>query len=191
MIVKIKLDNEIWKTISGYSNYKVSNKGNVKSIVHKRKSSYDRFANKEFIMKTKFSCGYKQVELIDDNNNHKLLYVHRLVAETFIPNPNNYPCVNHKDENKANNVVENLEWCSVSYNNIYGSRAKKVGERNRRYIYLYEITNNKLCFVKKIPLTYCVKYNISIGKIYYYIDTNRSFKSKDNKHYYKVYSKAI
>lgn len=190
-MIELKLDTETWKVIPGYSNYKISNLGKIKSIPHKRKNSYDRFANKEVIMRTKLSGGYKQVELIDDNNNHKLLYVHRLVAITFIPNPNNYPCVNHKDENKVNNNVENLEWCSVSYNNKYGDRAKKVGEKIRRYVYLYEVKNDNLLFLDTFYISDCFKYNISIGQIYYYIDTNRAFKSKDNKHFYKLYSKAI
>lgn len=56
----------------------------------------------------------------------KNLRVHRLVAEAFIPNPNNLPMINHKDENKTNNNVENLEWCSCAYNNTYGERLKKV-----------------------------------------------------------------
>ena len=53
------------------------------------------------------------------------MLVHRVVADAFIPNPNNYPCINHKDENPANNKVENLEWCTYKYNNNYGTFAER------------------------------------------------------------------
>lgn len=62
------------------------------------------------------------------NKVYKTFRIHRLVAETYIPNPNNYPQVNHKDENKSNNSVENLEWCTPSYNINYGGRNKKFSK---------------------------------------------------------------
>lgn len=72
------------------------------------------------------SSGYPIVKLYRDGN-YKTIAVHRLVADTFINNPNNLECINHKDENKQNNSVSNLEWCTKSYNNCYGNKAIKIG----------------------------------------------------------------
>lgn len=101
---------EIWKDILGYEGkYQVSNLGNIKNL---------KYLNSN---KTKLMClkkhnkGYKQVEL-SKNHKTKTYLVHRLVAQAFIPNPNNYPLINHKDFNKQNNNVENLEWCNQSQN---------------------------------------------------------------------------
>lgn len=68
--------------------------------------------------------GYYGLELANKDG-HKRLSIHRLVALAYIPNPNNYPIVNHKDENKLNNNVENLEWCTAKYNLTYGSTIKR------------------------------------------------------------------
>ena len=68
--------------------------------------------------------GYKTVALTKDGKT-KTVYVHRIVAEAFIENPDNLPMVNHKDEDKTNNFVENLEWCTASYNRTYGKGAEK------------------------------------------------------------------
>ena len=111
-----KLNMEIWKPIKDYPDYMVSNLGRVKSL---------RFG-KEKILKTQSDKdGYKKINLFKDkkSNNKK---IHRLVAEAFIPNPNNLPCINHKNEIKDDNRLENLEWCSVAYNNIYGTRIEKL-----------------------------------------------------------------
>ena len=97
----------IWKDIKGYEGlYEVSNTGYIKSLQFK----------KPFIKKfNKNHQGYLSVSLYKDNEN-KLVKVHRVVAEAFISNPENKPQVNHKDGNKANNCVENLEWVTASEN---------------------------------------------------------------------------
>lgn len=95
--------------------YSVSNEGRVKS---KRSGK---------ILKTHSDSKSKGYEYITLNYKgvKKTYQVHRLVAKLFLPNPNNYPCVNHKDENPNNNRVGNLEWCTYSYNLFYGSKVSK------------------------------------------------------------------
>lgn len=100
--------------IKDFPNYAVSQQGKVWNI--KR--------NKEKAQQTYH--GYKYVQL-HRNGETKVVSVHRLVAEAFLPNPQKLPCVNHKDENKENNCVENLEWCTYKYNNEYG-----VGQPTKR-----------------------------------------------------------
>lgn len=109
---------EIWKDIAGYEGlYQISSFGNVKSF----RASAKFGKPKELILKPYIiNSGYAVVTLYTENIKHKF-QVHRLVAESFLPNPQNLPCVNHKDENKLNNRVENLEWCSYQYNNNYGT----------------------------------------------------------------------
>lgn len=113
---------EIWKPIKDYEGlYQVSNLGNVRSLNRKIKNRNLKEKIKKFD-KTKF--GYLRVEL-NNNGKKKKYLVHRLVAQTFLDNPNNYPCINHKDENKNNNIVINLEWCDYLYNNLYNNKHKK------------------------------------------------------------------
>lgn len=105
-------EEEIWKDIIGYKGlYKVS--------------SHGRICNNKKIIKPWTQHGYKIVGLWK-NKKCKKYRVHRLVAMAFIPNPNNYPQINHKDEDKSNNCVCNLEWCTQSYNNSYGNRCNKM-----------------------------------------------------------------
>lgn len=81
----------------------------------------------QFLKINKNHWGYSIVDL-SINGQTKRKFIHRLVAETFIPNPNNYETVNHIDENKSNNDISNLEWCSQKYNNNYGTRIQRADE---------------------------------------------------------------
>lgn len=104
---------EQWKEIDDYNGYSVSNTGKIKSF--RRKSNKE----KGLILKQETSYrGYKQVSLYKDGKKHQK-FVHRLVAEAFIPNPDNKPEVNHKDTDKTNNAVSNLEWNTSSENTIH------------------------------------------------------------------------
>lgn len=126
---------EIWKNIQGYTNYQISNMGNVKSL---------KFGKERILKPIKNKYGYLTVILYKQGKlkNH---YVHRLVAEAFIENHNNYEEVNHKDEDKTNNAVENLEFCDRKYNINYGTRTEKCSkpvlciETNKIYPSLNEI----------------------------------------------------
>lgn len=85
------------------------------------------YRSKKFLKPGKHSGGYLKVALC--KNGQKLShYVHRLVAAAYLPNPNNYTDVNHRDENKQNNDVSNLEWCDHSYNMNYGTRNEKIAK---------------------------------------------------------------
>jgi len=106
------------KTLIGYEGlYQVSNLGRVKALERIRNCNRGYGVIKEHIMKqTNSRSKYYRVPLTNKEHIKKYYLIHRLVAITFIPNPNNYGDVNHIDGNKSNNVVDNLEWCTRSYN---------------------------------------------------------------------------
>lgn len=118
---------EIWKDVVGYEGlYQVSNLGNVRSIT---RSVPWRFGTKTVagreMTKRIDKKGYLVVTL-SKNNIPKIKKIHRLVACAFIPNKDNLPFINHKDECKENNNANNLEWCNRQYNNTYGSRVERA-----------------------------------------------------------------
>ena len=114
---------EQWKDIADFDNYEVSDLGRVRNKKTKR-----------ILRLVKDSGGYVQVNLYNDGE-RKSIKIHRLVASTFIPNPLNLPQINHIDENKTNNNVENLEWCSAQYNIDY-SQSKPVNQYSLDGIYI-------------------------------------------------------
>ena len=117
-----RANKEIWKDIKGFEGkYQVSNLGNVKSLPKYTYSKGYPQLRKEKILKPA-KTGKHRNYLAVGLNDGKHYKVHRLVADAFIPNPNNYPQVNHKDENPLNNCVDNLEWCTNQYNTKYSAR---------------------------------------------------------------------
>jgi len=106
---------EQWKNIEGY-NYQVSSKGRIRNKATKA-------IKKTFIN----DSGYVIVSLYKEKR-LKTFRVHRLVAETFLPNPNNFREINHRDEQKTNNHVSNLEWCTREYNLAYGTRGLRQSQ---------------------------------------------------------------
>lgn len=112
---------EIWKPIEGYEGlYEVSNLGRVRSL------NYNHTGKVKILSLRVNKYGYIQVGLYN-NGKRKFYGVHRLVAQAFIPNQDNKTEVNHIDEDKTNNIVTNLEWCTASYNINYGTRNIRVG----------------------------------------------------------------
>lgn len=160
-----KYTQEIWKNIDGFNDYKVSNLGRVKSFKQ----------NKETILKGYIRIdGYIEISLSNNNDKRITKQVHQLVAEAFIhktefnpdgSNINGILCVNHKDRNKLNNTVENLEWCDVAYNNRHAAKLKDKIE-NSQYVHL---TDRSLKLAKEI------EYLRSLG-----------YKWEDISEYYKI-----
>lgn len=133
-------NKEIWKDIKGYEGmYQVSNLGRVKSLERYRKNNggSETLMPEKILKQGKLKRGYCRVELCKDAIRKPYL-VHRLVAETFIDNPNNLPEINHKDECKENNIVDNLEWCDSKYNNNYGTHNQKVSVAKGRKVKAYD-----------------------------------------------------
>lgn len=142
--------NEIWRDIPNFEGlYQVSNLGRVKALekyVNAGIKNNSEVKRKGRILKQYNKGGYLEVSLMKNNKRH-YFKVHRLVATAFIPNFCNLPQVNHIDENKLNNNVDNLEWCTSKYNCNYGKRNNLIAQNSSFKpikINQYDLDNNLL-----------------------------------------------
>ena len=163
---------EVWKDVAGYEGYyQVSNLGKVRNVKFNRelKACFDTY-------------GYLLV-VLSKGGKHRTRTVHRLVAETFIPNEEDLPTVNHKDENKQNNCVENLEWCDSKYNCNYGTRNQKIsqgvskcviqlsksGEKIKKWNSMTEASKGIGCHLSSISMCCKGKQNTTGGYRWQYV----------------------
>lgn len=115
------------------------------------------YRNEKFLKPIADRYGYLLVSLYK-NGKAKNYKIHRLVADAYLPNPENLPQVNHKDENKANNCLQNLEWCDASYNNNYGTHIEKVSNSLKKPILQYDLDGN---FIREWECAYDVRNEVN------------------------------
>lgn len=139
--------DEIWKDIKGFEGlYQVSNLGRVRSVdrfVGYKHKGTQRMYKGRILKQLTRTNGYLYVSLSNEGMK-KQKNIHRLVAETFLPNPSKLPIINHIDENKKNNMVSNLEWCTCIYNTNYGNGRKKQAESQQKIVLQYDRNGNLL-----------------------------------------------
>lgn len=164
------LPNETWKDIPGYNGYyQVSNLGRVKSLKRFFKTGRGRIAETKLriLRQADSRDGYKMVVLCV-NGEQLTRRVHRLVAMAFIPNPHNYPVINHKNEIRTDNRCSNLEWCTVSYNDTYGHALEKRKEKLSIKVYQYDSSKKLIKIFPSISETARVV-GCNIASIHYHI----------------------
>lgn len=118
------IENEVWRKVAGYSNYEVSNLGRIRNKYFKPLS---------FPVHKKH--GYRYQEMTNDEGVVKCWYLHLFVAEAFIPNPESKPQINHKDGNKTNNHISNLEWCTASENMMHAIHVLKKVHKKKQTVH--------------------------------------------------------
>ena len=133
------MKKEIWTPIINYEGrYEISSYGRVKRVEYceVQKNGIKRIRKEKILCIKKGKKGYCSIGL-SKQCEHKFFLVHRLVAIAFLPNPQNLPCINHKDCNPVNNNVDNLEWCSYQYNSTYSDRIEKAVNSKCRKVCQY------------------------------------------------------
>ncbi len=169
---------EIWKAIPGYEGrYEVSNYGRVKSLPKRKKGTGSYMTETRILVPRAVGKGreYLAVILFDSEHKAKQWRVHRLVAIAFIPNPNGYNEINHKDEIKGNNRVENLEWCSRSYNVRYGHGNEKRKYAIAKPIAMFDDDGNEV--MRFLSLSDGAKYvGVHPASISHVVGTSRRIK---------------
>jgi len=129
------MDREFRPVVGYEDRYEVSNDGYIRPLTGVKKGK---------LIKGTMGRGYRNYPLKDKDGNVLYTGVHRIVATAFIPNPNNLPYVNHKNEDKTDNRVENLEWVTPKGNTNYGNAIKKRAEKTKKMVFCVE--NNKIYY---------------------------------------------
>jgi len=151
---------EIWKDIKDYENkYQISNLGKVRNI-----------KTKKLYITSIDSRGYYRINLYDNLGKYKTFRVHRLLGVAFIPNTNNYPCINHIDGNKANNELSNLEWCTYQQNTIHAfETGLKFGYKGEKHG-MCKLTNDQVLAIRadnRLHRIIAKEYNVDRSTIGY------------------------
>ena len=181
-----KKEEKIWRDIAGYEGlYQVSNMGRVKSLerIITRKNGRKQTIRERILKPKTKRTGYLQVGLFNGRGKEKKFLVHRLVCGAFHENPENKPCVNHIDENKANNEANNLEWCTYKENNNHGTRTARTSKPVGQYsidgnlIKVWQSTREverQLCFDHStVSKAAQGKYKTAYGYVWKYIDEEK------------------
>ena len=135
-------ESEVWKDVAGYEGvYQVSNKGNVRSVA--RKDSIGRKCGGRMLKPGYDKDGYLRVNIYK-NGKQKTRFIHRLVAGAFVPNPNGYSEINHRDENKVNNYANNLEWCTRECNVNHGTLIERSAQARSKKVKATNIETNEV-----------------------------------------------
>ena len=185
---------EIWKDINGFRElYQISNLGRVR-----RKDNF------KVLKPLSISKGYKGVRLYETKDKARTKKIHRLVAEYFIPNPLNLPQVNHKDGNKSNNRIDNLEWCSNEFNMNHAIMNKliKLGEQRpcskctEKSLLLLQRLIECSFTIKQLSIIYCISKNsmkeIIRGKTYGHLNLNIKYNNPPEKKFnHKIIDKDL
>lgn len=164
------IEKEDWKDIPGYQDYQISNTGKVKSLQHTVFHSPSRkFPNGHYVtykerilIPAKEHGGYYFVVLYK-NKVKRSFRIHRLVAQMFLNNPNHYEQINHKDENKLNNCVDNLEWCTAKYNINYGTGKYRKTISRRVPVLQFDLNGN---FIKEHESATSAAYSLGLKQFF-------------------------